>query len=386
MERIGKLFGMGILTGFLVGCGDSGGGDTPDTTTDSSTDTSTDTPGDDGGGYVPDPLGTPTVEEFGEVGSTGGVGMFMDLNSSEQPVVVSIENGTMSTFARMLSRSASGTWTEDDAPSETYAFALDAGDLPHVAFTLFDTDTMTRSFRFGRFESGAWNDIIIDTEAIIAQGDVDMALGADTRIHIAYHDVGIDPRPGVKYAVSQTTDFAIEVVEMQDDGAYVGEECQVALASDGTVYAAYMAESTTAERSIKLATRTAADTWTVEIIELSGCSMNGLDLFADSDGEPQIICDGSGIYWYHEVGGTWVEDLVGYGSLLAADLDSRDMPHVIVELYGGDLVYTRPSGGGWEENTVQAAVYPQYGDLVLDSNDLPHMVFLTGVNLEYVHY
>jgi hypothetical protein len=375
-----------LVTALLAVCTaacDDGSGNEQDSSTGDATDTATD----DGGGYVPEPLGTPTLEEVEPSGSGMGYDVYLDLQSDGQPAAYVVESGTMSSYGDLFLRADDGTWTEINAYEDTFGFALDAGDLPHIVYNYFNTDTMVRTFRFGRYETDAWSSIIVDPDGRVGN-DVDMVLGSDTRIHVAYVDVAMTPDMGVKYAVSQTTDFAVEVVDVQETGTYIGDECQIALGAGGTVYVAYVSESTDAVRSIRLATRE-SDTWTTQDIEVSDCGLSQLELFTNNAGAPQIVCGGSGVYWLHDTGAGWVEDrIVDFNhTLLAACIDVRGTPHVLTSKYSGEMLYTRASGGGWEENSVLPTIFPQQADMVLGSGDLPHIVYKASAGkLQYVHY
>jgi hypothetical protein len=342
-------------------------------------------------GYVPDPLGQPVVEVLD--GSRDNCEItYIQLSTLLDPWIICITKGTFDN-AELFIRTGT-TWEEHDPPgNQIGAFILDENNTPHLAHSYMNMETYKYVFKYERRDDTEWGSVIIDTESETSSYNLDMAVDTAGKVHVVYEDMNENSVDDVvlKYASSDATSFLVETI---DDSAEVNAthrmEPKIKISANGDVHVVYSI-MVNEQKILRYAVRTGV-AWTIEDIDVDTSLGYRLQFMLDSTGSPHIVVSqghtGAYIYWLRRSGGEWSETVIrGFDYLLmAAELDSRDTPHILA-LSNYNLYYIRPSGNDYEEVLIIEQETVPSADLVLDSLDLPHIsVGRMNSAAEYIHF
>ena len=137
--------------------------------------------------------------------------------------------------------------------------------------------------------------------------------------------------------------------------------------------------------------------WLHETVDTNVRSYNYLDagysLALDREGYPHIVCckildsGVSELRYAHWNGSAWSESAVDYVDedevSMSIAVDSAGNPHILyadnfvpVFVVGnGNLTYASWNGTSWNKSILRSATYFEVFNLIIDSNDIPHMLY-----------
>jgi hypothetical protein len=212
-----------------------------------------------------------------------------------------------------------------------------------------------------------------------AAGPLDLGRGPDGALHILY----AAGDPGALHHAWREPGGAWQLEPVPEAGA-VDRRVRAELGSDGDVHAAFFDDA----RGLVYAHRTAAGTWTAEVVASDAEAT--ADLTLDSAGGVHISYTTSDDV---RLASRAAGDLAFAVDIVRAANPDRDTAvaadaggtlHVIYVLFfGGDILHASraPNAGEWTVETV-AEVRGHDFDLAVDAGDGLHLVYLTGS----VHY
>lgn len=264
------------------------------------------------------------------------------------------------------------------------SFALDARDLPHVAFT----GAAQEGVQYTTWSAGAWATQPLEA-AGLGGAQPSLALDANGYPHIAFYDT---INQDLKYAVWTGSGFAVEVVDAPGD---VGGCVSLQVDASGQPHIAYHDET---QGQLKYA-RFDGATWSIASVDgaSSECSIS---LALDSQQRPQIAYKktSTDLFFASFDGAMWQPQFVyapprvnltsRYGALHnTLRMDSQDQPHILTHdsttaaSPARRIQYLRWDGTQWQRTQVASADQVGNNDLALDAQDRVHMTaFFGGAN------
>jgi hypothetical protein len=255
--------------------------------------------------------------------------------------------------------------------------ALDALDRPHISYTRYD-------YQDDELKYAWWDGSVWQTEVVESAGwprYTSLALTSDDSPRISYQQY---TDSDLKYAWHDSEGWHTEFVHKTSK--QVGQENCLALDSSDSPHISYSVD-------IDRGTRYAwwdGDAWQTEEVAGVGTG-NGIAL--DSSDRPHIAYYDAGtggagdLRYAWKNGGTWTYDLVDndvglYWQSVGIKLDSADRPRAGYVSYSTkDARYAYNNGSGWQIEPVQTeGDVGRFAQLVLDSNEDPHMAYYDDTN------
>lgn len=210
--------------------------------------------------------------------------------------------------------------------------------------------------------------------------DPSLTLDSNGRPHISYQDLENDD---LKYAFWDGSSWIRTTV---DSVSYVGYTSSLALDSNDRPHISY------SFRWIPFNSKYAVlegNSWKITNVDFNGSMSSSLAL--DSKGRPHISYSSTSLWYVFWNGTFWKSTIVdssgNVGEYLSLAMDSKDQPHICYCLYeksiysdhkNGILKYARFSGANWEFMTIDSVGLSTDINLVLDSNDRPHITYCDG--------
>jgi hypothetical protein len=123
-------------------------------------------------------------------------------------------------------------------------------------------------------------------------------------------------------------------------------------------------------------------TWKIGVVDHSGAAGWGNSIVLDDDGHPHVsyLSTGAVMYAYKDQHGWHREVIDSYNFIpnwnpTSLALDRQGNPHISYSyLQNNARIYAYRTATGWQREVVDYAVDPE-GDMVLDENDNPHIVY-----------
>ncbi len=271
-----------------------------------------------------------------------------------------------------------------------YSIAIDANDNLHIVYGSIDQQgQLTYANKTG-------NNWIYQTVYSYDPGYTSIAVDSWGKPHIAFSSGG-----ELKYASWTGSDWSIQKVDDTPANEY---SLSLALDSNNNPTIAYYFTLTvlnvptgvyTTTSSLRLATFKDSN-W--EIQNLSDMPGELGNIVLDSNENPHLTYklsyppklsafDNSTLVYASWDGASWNMQSVitnDYVDSMNLDLDSQDNPHIIFSS-GVNLTYTSLTSNGWEKQTFNSTLGPCC--LALDSNNLPHLTCITpNLNSDNVYY
>ena len=232
---------------------------------------------------------------------------------------------------------------------------------------LYD-DSPTTGFYYAFRSNGVWANQIVDGNASPVSFD-GVWDAAGTTLHVCYHDGSDRPmyvtRSGGLWS-------ATEMIDTIDSGI----SCRIALDSAGVPHVAYY---TRPDYEIVLATKS-GQSWTP--VPTGELGTSSLSLVIDSRDDPLVASpDSAGLrlIWPYG-GGLWAREYVDTSPTAREPdlvLDSQDLPHLSYrDLNEPEIRYAKWTGVGWETETTGLVGY--FARLRLDEQGRARLVFHAG--------
>jgi hypothetical protein len=220
---------------------------------------------------------------------------------------------------------------------------------------------------------------VVDARRWFELGSQAAAFDQQGRAHVAYG------KDHLYYAVRDASGWSTTVV---DDATGVGSSSSIALDSTGTPHIAYLDQI---NGLLKLAILE-SEGWRINVLAPAAI-YGGVSLALDASDSLHVAFEApsGGIVYGKETAGAWdlrsIEQVeAGVGPRISLLLDSRDVPH-IVYLSNSDrhVWHAVPDGAGWtlEDATPHADAWGQ--SCFLDDEDGLHLSFRNGWSLEYAY-
>jgi hypothetical protein len=274
------------------------------------------------------------------------------------------------------------------------SFALDSADNPHVAYS----DGKTVGIKYASWNGSGWDIQVVDT--VGDDMSIHLALDSKANPYITYRYLDSSGYPYLKYAHWDGSTWKTQIL---DSG---GDYNSIAVDSKDNPHIAYYGRM-----SLHYASWDGAK-WNFETVESGGtqepdssytATGTWVSLKLDSNDNPHISYYDPTNYWKSgEVkyaswnGASWViQDVapVLYGDYYihtSLALDSKGNPHIA---YRGDtgLMYAASDGSSWNVQTVdyslkQADSVGEAASLVMDSNDIPHIIYEDSYRFSVLKY
>lgn len=274
-----------------------------------------------------------TIEDNGQ-----GRGNSLVLDSNNDPHVSYFDNNNN----RLRYASLTGTswsistvetglsWGNNSTASQTdTSIGIDSSDNVHISY-------YNAGLKYAFYDGTSWDFTLIDTVENI-QGNTNLIVDDEQRIHISYHD---NASRSLKYATFEESQESQEIWDLSivDFQADVGEYSSIVLDSNDDAHISYFDASS---KDLKYATDVSGQ-WTAYTI--------------DSDGD------------------------VGYGSSIA--IDSNDALHISYDdSTNGDLKYATNVNGTWEISTIESqGNVGAYSSIGVNSYDKVHISYYDATN------
>jgi hypothetical protein len=240
--------------------------------------------------------------------------------------------------------------------------AMDGADRLHVLYQ--------------EFPSGVWHHTY-QTESSwltepITMAVVSFAFDVSNNLHLAY----MDPDGALGYAYRDNDQWHTEIIT-----GLFSTPVHLVLDQQQTPHVTFFQ---TWEGPLEYGYRT-ADGWSIETIDNSGGYWNRFSpLQVDSLNQPHLVypANNRDLIYAHWQSGQWLTETLASNVRIAwLTLDSQDFPHIAYthsQLFQ-PFTYTYWTGSSWSYQTIEAfhasANYSYSDFLVLDSQDLPHLIY-----------
>lgn len=260
---------------------------------------------------------------------------------------------------------------------------LDSGDKPHIGYMFSGWDEALRYVRLG---ADGWQEETVSAQGNLWVGSPGwLALDSIDRPHVSYRDGNQD---ALLYAYRDASGWYTETVDTGNVG-HTG--AALVLDDSDRPHLSYWEDF----EGLRYAYRN-AEGWQVGLVEAM-----------DQYGAPSLALDASGVphvSYLVEVhypddlrqlkhatldGAIWQSEVVLIGGTSAQSslaVDSNDVPHVTYVTFPWSLVYAYRDAGNWHSEIVDSCEpfrYTCYHALALDGDDAPHIAYQDHYQLKY---
>ncbi len=247
--------------------------------------------------------------------------------------------------------------------------------------------------------SEGWESSII-RDGFYSSGDFNIAIDSDNKLHVVYE--GIEDN-NVNYLYQTGEGYEKEVIIEQDFmGRYMDSHPDIAVGSDDTIRVVFLQEKDdVGEIVYALRNNGVWEMKTVSSGSLVGDADSSIALDKDDSVHivywgPIVISGKRGFNYLTNESGEWErkETNYGKGTTLSLDLDNEGNPHVMQttrkengRVWSGNLFYSFLEREEWNLKEVEEnIVRPEGGEILLDSNGNPKIVYKKSIKDEYDYY
>lgn len=257
---------------------------------------------------------------------------------------------------------------DSDSMANGFRIAVDSNDVPHIAYSDYDSASGLYVLRYANRTGGTWKAEKLDFLGGDFVKHVAIALDKTNRPHIAYNGDYKCPPECVKYTNWTGHEWKTTTLD-SDLGS--SSTISIALNSKGyphIIYAGYYA----------MHAYWSGDGWEFEELAFAGLP-NSIAL--DNKDFPHISYVGHGGLEHAKWNGTdWVIQVVTNRSVdhVSSDLDADNNPHIVFTANPDyDVNYAKWNGSAWEIETVESEG-KYYAYVVVDRFNRPHIICKRG--------
>lgn len=251
---------------------------------------------------------------------------------------------------------------DPDTYTNGFRIAVDGNNVPHIAYMGYDMASDSYVLRYTNRTDGTWKGEDLDPQSGFHAA---IAVDKTNKPHIVYNSA-YDCEPGcVKHTNWTGNEWNTTVL---DSGLGIYAPVSIALNSKDYPHMIYPAPST-------MHVNWTGNEWNYETLTFAGRPDS---VALDDKDFPHISYVISKRLEYAKWNGaSWVvQVVVNYSVVLThLDLDSRNNPHIVFTIPGGDdLRYARWNGSAWEIEVVESGG-KYIGYIAVDRFDRPHLVY-----------
>ncbi len=268
------------------------------------------------------------------------------------------------------------------------SIALDRQGYPHLCYEGGYADFTRGDLMYAYEDAAGWHVEHATQESGNEGSDCSLALDANDRPHIAYHDNLVSSSEGsLRYAYKDGTGWHVEWLGVN------GVQPDIAIDSHGNVRMSYVGlRGDVGWHQLSYAHKDASGWHTVDLDTSSG-SGDSNSLALDTEDHPRISYyrgpDKLG-YAYQNAAGWHLDTLdSGIGRYTSLALDRQDKTHIgYADGTNRDLRYVSGGPGAWSSVLVDSTGYVgENTALALDAAGQPHILYSDATNhkLKYAH-
>ena len=237
-----------------------------------------------------------------------------------------------------------------------------------------EVESAGNALEYGEWNGAAWQFEQVDSTGGVS-GASSLAIDGSDHPRLAYTD---GPNHQIKYAHWSGAAWEKEVV---DDAVYSIGSLALDSTAPYTAHLAYTASGEAGVSMLKYARQTATG-WDIQTLD---SRVHNPALAVDSQGNPHISYgqrdDQLGLYLPRYLswnGSAWVSQTITTGLSVNADggdlaLDRNDRPHLVFSTSATGLHYAHWTGEAWEITPLDFPKYCYHASLALDRSDRPHV-------------
>ncbi len=285
---------------------------------------------------------------------------------------------------------ALGGWnieTVDVSTGKITSLALDANGYTHIAYQ------RSSGLKYAYWDGSSWQIMpVVDVDG--SDWGCSIVLDEFDHPHIAYCAVVSHPTYSLKYAYHNGTSWDITTIHTAEAGVYTGQNCDIAIDSDGYCHISYYGPHQTTSYAYQDATG-----WHHEQVASSSYRSSSIALQEDGGSViPHISyrTTGSKLNYAYKDGTGWHVEQVGSDALksdcqTSIALDASNVVHIAYYNDGPQcLSYAHGTTGSWTTEIVDNS--DRLGErpsLALDLSGHPHISYWdrgATYGLKYAHY